>query len=321
MNRLTCFAVTLIALGIFLGAALPGRAATVAHWRFEDGSANTDVNHIAGAGNTFSADIMYVSGNGNHLSAWITGGCCGYVYRSDVSAAIVPGAGAANTLSVKNTGGGPGMFTNSAVSLPTGVDIDTMMPAAFTVEASWKFENGGYRTLVGRDARNVATSNGALAALYLQARPDNSLGILFVDAAGNIHEAFSPVGLAQGFDFGSDPDGLNANWYHLVGVSDGSTLNMYVNNNLVASTTIVSADPRLAVGTDNGGDWHAGGWTVGRGLYNGGHTDRGYGFIDEVRISDHALLQSEFLQAVVPEPASVVLLALGGLIMAQRRKA
>ena len=76
------------------------------------------------------------------------------------------------------------MFTNSAVSLPTGVDLDTMMPSAFTVEASWKFENGGFRTVVGRDAQNVATADGALAALYLQARPDNSIGIRFTDAGG-----------------------------------------------------------------------------------------------------------------------------------------
>jgi hypothetical protein len=82
----------------------------------------------------------------------------------------------------------------------------------------------------------------------------------------------------------------------------------------VASTPFVSADPRLAVGTTSGGDWHAGEWSVGRGLYNGGHGDRAYGFVDEVRISNSALAPSEFL-AAVPEPASgaVILLGLLGL--------
>ena len=60
-------------------------ADTVAYWRFEDGTADTDVNHIAVNGNTFSADILDVSGNGNHLSTWVTGGCCGYRYRADVA--------------------------------------------------------------------------------------------------------------------------------------------------------------------------------------------------------------------------------------------
>ena len=170
-----------------------------------------------------------------------------------------------------------------------------MMPSAFTVEASWKPENGGYRTVVGRDAQNVATSDGALAALYFQAQPDNSFAIKFTDAAGNFHQAVSPPDLIQGFDFGSDPDGVNGHWYNLAGVSDGTTLKLYVNNALVASTPIASADPRLAVGMTSGGDWHAGEWSVGRGLFNGGHGDRAYGYIDEVRISNAALSPKEFL--------------------------
>jgi len=311
---------TIVLLALGMGQAARGE--TVAYWRFEDGTAGEDVLHVADAANTFSADILDVSGNGNHLSAWNTGGCCGYRYSDDVGLNMISGTGEANNLSVKNTGGGPGMFTNSAVSLPSGVDIDTMTPSAFTIEASWKFENGGYRTVVGRDAQNVATDDGALAALYFQARPGNALGILFVDVAGNVHEAFSAPDIYQGFNFNEDPNGLNAQWHHLVGVSDGTTLKMYVNNELVASTPIISDDPRLAVGTTSGNDWHAGGWSVGRGLHNGGHTDRGYGFIDEVRISNHALHPSEFLFAVVPEPTTAALLMFGMLaIIPRTRKA
>jgi hypothetical protein len=307
-----------------VGAALwscdrAANATTVAYWRFETGPADTDVIHSIGDGQ-FDGTIPDVSGNGNNLSTWSQGGCCGYQYRSDVPFSPVPQTGAANNFSVKNTGGGPGIFTTSSVSLPPGVDAETMNPAAFTVEASWKPENGGYRTVVGRDARNVATSNGDLAAVYLQARPDNSVGILFVDVAGNVHEAFSPAGFIHGFDFGTDPNGLNGTWYNLAGVSDGTTLSLYVNNALVASTPYVSADPRLATGTTSGGDWHAGEWSVGRGLYGGGHTDRGYGFIDEVRISNSALASSQLLMASVPEPASVALLAMVSLALAGARR-
>ncbi len=70
------------------------------------------------------------------------------------------------------------------------------------------------------------------------------------------------------------------------------------------------SDVDIAIGTTSGGDWHAGGWSVGRGLYGGGHTDRGYGFIDDVRISDGALAPSQLL--AVPEPASIFLLMLVG---------
>src|SRR6476661_784320 len=299
-----------IAALVALGAAHSASAVTVAQWRWETGPANTDVVHTLPDGQ-FEGTIPDVSGNGNSLSAWSQGGCCGYGYRTDVPFTTVPQTGAANNFSVKNTGGGPGMFTTSSASLPSGVDIETMTPSAFTVEASWKPENGGYRTVVGRDARNVATTDGNLAALYFQAQPDNSFAIKFTDLAGNFHQAVSAPGLIQGFDFGSDPNGLTGNWYNLAGVSDGSTLTLYVNNALVASTPIVSADPRLAIGTTSGGDWHAGEWSVGRGLFAGGHGDRAYGFIDEVRISNSALTPIQFL---VPTALSVVVNTVTGAV-------
>jgi autotransporter-associated beta strand protein len=266
----------------------------VAYWRFEEGPANANVIHTIADGQ-FEAAIADSSGNGNTLSVWSNGGGAGYQYRTDVPFALVPKTGATDNFSVKNTGGGPAMFTGSATSLPTGVDIETMMPNAFTIEASFKPENGGFRTIVGRDAENVSTSNPALAALYLQARPDNSVGINFTDAAGLTHEAFSAPGLIHGFDFGTDPDGTTGTWYNVAAVSDGTTLKMYVNGALVASSSLDSTDARLAVGTTSGSDWHAGEWSVGRGLFNGGHADRGYGYIDEVRISNTALATSNLL--------------------------
>jgi hypothetical protein len=288
-------------------AAASANAQTAAYWRFEDGPDRTDITHFNSEGQ-YSQDILDVSGNGNHLSMWRTGECCGYQYRADVGLGVIPGTGDDNLFSVKNTGCCPGMFTNSSAALPTGIDIETMTPRAWTVEASFKPEWGGYRTIVGRDAAGVASNNGDLAALYLQVRPNNEMVCAFADVAGNFHEAISPQGLIQGFDWPSDNDGLTGTWYHVAAVSDGTTLNLFVNGVLVGSADLSgSADPSLAVGTENGGDWHAGGWTVGRGLYGRGHTDRGYGFIDEVRISDIAVPLDELLV-----PASICLADFNG---------
>jgi hypothetical protein len=281
------------------------RPSVVAHWRFENGPAFTDVPH-SGADGAFDGVIPDVSGNGNRLSTWSQGGYAGFAYRNDRPFVSIPQTGETNRFSVKNTGAYPAMFTRASSSLPSGVNADTMTPLQFTVEAFYKPEaNGAYRTVVGRDARNVSTANGDLAALYLQVRPDDSVGVTFTDVSGYTHSAFSPPGLVYGFNWGSDPEGTNANarWYHLAAVSDGETLKFYVDHQLVVWTDLTengSPNRALAVGSTSGADHTAGGWTVGRGLYAGGHTDRAYGFIDEVRLCNSALGPSQFLSAARP---------------------
>lgn len=290
-----------IAVAALHGATV--KAATVAYWRFEEGPANANVPHV-GADGVFSGTTPDVSGNGNSLSTWSPGGWAGYAYRSSVPFSKVALNGSTNRFSVKNTGANPAMFSSAAGSSPTGINAQTMTPAQFTIEVSYKAEaNAGYRTVVGRDAKNVDSGNADLAALYLQVRPDDSVSISFTDVSGYTHTAFSPPGWIYGFNFSSNPEGANTPWYNLTATSDGSILKLYVNYVLVGTndmTTSGSPNRALAKGTTSGTDWTAGGWSVGRGLYAGGHTDRAFGFIDEVRISNTALTPAEFL--TTPRP-------------------
>ncbi len=283
--------------------AAGARAATVAYWRFETGPANATVAH-AGADGVFSGTTPDVSGNGNSLSTWSAGGYAGFAYRADVPYGAVTQTGATNRFSVKNTGAYPAMFTSAAGSAPTGINAETMTPAQFTIEASYKAEaNAGYRTVVGRDAMGVSSTDGNLAALYLQVRPDDSVCVNFTDVSGYTHAAFSPPGWVYGFNFSTNPEGTNTPWYNLAAVSDGSVLKLYVNYVLVGTNDMVasgSPNRALAKGSGKGSDWTSGAWSVGRGLYAGGHTDRAYGFIDEVRISNTALTPGEFLTAPRP---------------------
>lgn len=294
----------------FLIACSCAHASTVAYWRFENGPANANVPHATAAG-VFDGSTPDVSGNGNNLSVWTLGGGSGFVYRGDVPYATVPQDGTTNLFSIKNSGSGPASFTKASVSLPTGVNIDTFTPAQFSVELSCKPEiTGGYRTLLSRDAKNIATADANLAALYLQIRPDDSVGIAFTDVSGYTHSAFSPPGWMYGFNFGSNPDGVGVPWYSLAATSDGNTLKMYVDKVLVASTNIAasgSPNRALAKGSVNGSDWTTGSWAVGRGLYGGNHTDRAYGFIDEVRISDKALATGEMLTGSVPQVSGIAM--------------
>ena len=321
-KKLIRFATRILACVAVCGLTVSSlRAGTVGYWRFENGPANANVPH-AGADGVFNGTTPDVSGNGNSLSAWTQGGYAGYAYRADVPFGTMPQDLTTNRFSVKNTGAYPALFTSAAGSAPAGINAQTITPAQFTIEASYKPEaSGGYRTVVGRDARNVAASNGDLAALYLQVRPDDSVGITFTDVSGFTHAAFSPPGWLHGFNFGANPEGLGAPWYNLAAVSDGSRLNMYVNNVLVASTDMTlggSPNRSLARGSASGSDWVAGAWTVGRGLYAGGHTDRAYGFIDEVRLSNSALAPGDFLAAPRPYLTSAAI-AGGNLTLAATR--
>ena len=310
---------TILALliGLTLLICASAEASTVAYWRFEDGVADQPVQHSGDSG-VWAADVQDVSGNGNHLSAWMTGDFAGYAYRSDVPASVIPATGESNTLSVQNTGDVPGFFTG-----PTG--IQSIAPAAFTIEVSFMPENGGYRTIIGRDSTDVADVNSELAALYLQIQPDNSLAIKFADQDRYWHEAISASDTIQGF---SNPNSENGTWYNAAAVSDGSTLSLWLANatagtgyQLVAQTDMTlsgSTNTALTAGNGDGGDWDAGNWSVGRGLYNGGHGDRAYGFIDEVRIGDSALAPSEFL--FVPEPGSLILALLSVVAVSATRR-
>ena len=269
---------------------------TAAYWRFEEGPADSPVDHGGLPDGQFYPGVEDVSGKGNHLSVF-SDAATEITYRTDVPASVVQDTGADNVLSVQNENANAGLFTSSADSNPQMLDIETWQPQVFTIEASFKPESGSHRTIVGRDGQNVATQNSALAALYFQVQPDDSVAVKFADVSGYWHEAVSAAGVIH-YDNGG-------HWYHMAAVCDGTMLRLYLNDvdaslgyQLVAETDMTasgSPDTRLVADTSSGTDWHGGGWSVGRGLFNGGHTDRLIGYIDEVRISQTALDPNQFL--------------------------
>lgn len=274
-------------------------ADTVAYYRFEEGPADAVVPHPTGDG-VFFAGTMDASGNGNHLSAWTEADWAGERYRTTIPSATVPLTGAANMFSLQNSGDAPGLFTSSVDSAPSGIDLQSITPTAWTIEASvLSHDTGGYHTILGRDGTGTVPGDTALAPLYFQTIPSGEIAIKFSDLDGNWHEALS------GFSIAADT------WYNIAAVSDGSTLSLYVDNMLVDSTDLGSGNTSLAKAGDDQS------WSIFRGMHNGGHVDRWYGFMDEVRISDAALAPSEFL--FVPEPGTLALLALGGLVLIRRR--
>jgi len=291
------YAGALCAAAILTQAGLAS-ANTVAYWNFEDGAANTYVPA------TGTADV---SGNGNTLIPW-TGDWDWY--RANTPAATTPQTGAANTLSVQNANDWNAMKNTT---------LRTWNPAAWTIEAAFNTDRtGNYQTIVGRDSRG-ASSDANLSALYFATRPGGVMSIQFTDTAGNNWNINSAAGVVAANQ-----------WEAAAAVSDGSTLSLYLKNvtagdlnyTLLGTLDISSsANSALSVGTGTGSDWVAGDITVGRGLWNGGHTDRVFGYIDDVRLSDTALSTSQLLYSPVPEPGSMALAMLGGagLLLWRRR--
>jgi hypothetical protein len=277
-------------------------AATIAYWRFEDG---TPGSHVVPR-----SVILDSSGNGNNLTTFDTNSAPRFT--SLVPAATVPGTGAINQVALDNSETpGNGVHTRDLYTVPTGAGINVMTHTftQWTVEASVNFATlastlNGYQTFVGRDAVNVTNAHfdSRAAAFYLQKNLADQLQVVEVQADGELGKAFSPFAVQAG------------KWYDVAATSDGSTLKLFVNQHdgagyqLTASTALIGPDRALA-----NQNLH---WTVGRGQFddNGDGIVNDYedwfrGTVDEVRISDVALAPSQFLFAV-PEPSSYALLLL-----------
>lgn len=307
---------------------------TVAYWRFEtnveqglDFSENPYPAFPDSNGRSYWRKGAHDwSGNGNHLTGFDWSWAGHNFDLGDVPSATVPQTGASNTESIEDTGEccPAAMTWTGGHAGEVTYDVETITPAAFTVEAAFKgrvFD--WYHTIVGRDGNSVWTQNTGeepnpqnWAPFYLSVRPGRSVAVEFTDVSGYRH------------NLESDPCVVEVDrWYCIAGVSDGETLSLYLKDvalggpyQLLGQLTLDpnSQDTSLAIGQGAGGDNWAGTWSVGRGMWASGHGDRFRGNIDEVRISEAALDPSQLL--CVPEPVTMALLGLGSLALIKRRK-
>ena len=251
----------------------------IAYWDFNDpslGATNGAAVPDSDGMSVWRTAAIDKSGNGNHLTTW-DHAWAGFNWSASSSQ---------GDFSLVAAGTYPAAYTWSSESSPSGYDVESVPLNNFTVEVIATTSGSGHRTAVGRDARNVATGSADRSAFYLKVNPDDHPEVTFVDENGTtVTLTATDVTVAND----------DATWYYWVVVKDGDTVFLYVDNELEVSTTVAGLGA-LATGTTSvSGSYHAGGWSVGRGLYSGGHTDRFYGHIDAVAISGVALAPGSFV--------------------------
>jgi hypothetical protein len=267
-------------LALFLSPFARGQ--TVAYWRFEEGTAN------AAASGT--GTILDSSGDGNNGTPMN-----GPTYSTNVPVATIPQTGATNSLSMLFNGTNQQIFIpdSPSLALTQSLTLEAYIDPLSLTSISGS-PTGGEKIVFRGDNRN--------------GYDPYSLGIDKGDLTFAINDASNDQVSVQ------VPFTAVNQWTEVAGTLDNATgvMDLYENGVLVASaTTTIRPFATLDASKDPG-----------LGIGNVEASDNQYfdGYIDEVRISNQALLPSQFLDSSVPEPASVSILCVGILGMLARRR-
>jgi hypothetical protein len=294
---------SVITAGLFIGVpaalAVAPNPLENAYWRFEGGTAGSDVP----TGDNTVED----SSNDNDMKTF-----------ADFTAPTY-------TFTVPPTPLRSGLPNNLALDFSPNQDLFTAdkkidnptIANGFTLEAAFMANTiDRYQVIVGKDGRPNPPMNEQ--TLSLKMRGDtNELQIELFDDSNTIHGVRSTGPLVAN------------QWYYAAVVNDGTNLSLYLDRNDGAGYVLQGTDPSPLMGALWSGDAADSStdtsWTIGRGMFGGGVTDWFDGLIDEVRLTNSVLSPSQFLFAPIPEPSTAILalLAFAGLSWhgrAQRRR-
>jgi hypothetical protein len=276
-----------------------------AYWRFEEGPSGSPVNSAV-------SDPVGDSINQNHLDAFASD--TAPMYTSSVPPKPLK-SGLPNTLALDfapGATGGDDLFTqyndgDNSKGLAKHINDGIIAPGGgFTIEAAFKTNNPSrYAAIVSKEGQPGGSR--PVETLEFKTRADNSkLQIEIWDGDGVDVQVSSlaPITSTQ--------------WYYAAAVDNGSTLSLYLDSGsgyqLQGSVAVTGA---LFQGVPANPLWDAS-WTVGRGQYAGSPTDWFDGMIDEVRLTNSALIPAQFefspagggASTAVPEPGTATLMAL-----------
>lgn len=291
------------------------QAATIAHWDFENAVRDSDSAIIAASHgltpeaattgvfpegpfvpNANQAYLPDRSGNDNRLFAFNAG--TSGSFTTDVAFGTTPQNSVANAfawdVSAPTVNGAP----RDLYEVNTGNLRSAMNGAAtFTVEVTFKqTDQGGFQALVGRDRAAGDSGSGPLSSFWLGVSPDGPEGA--ADDEPRIHFytwnpegglTITDMGQTGNTYFGLGP-AIQANeWYSVAAVGDGTDVKLYLKGPGDTEHALIGQLPQAGLGTMTGG------WSIGRGQFDGNPGDGFRGLIDEIRISDSVVGASELL--------------------------
>lgn len=272
--------------------------ATAAYWRHEEGPSGSIVP------DGFDT-VLDSSGNGNHMQTFSSANApfTAATYVSAVSPLALR-SGLPNTLAldfgenpVEGVDDGGGRNDDNYTD-NTFAPITTQLFTAMTVEFAFNLHSlTGFQNLVGRDGKplgdEVGEPDSPVAPLQLKVRGDdfpnaipNQLFVEWIDGDGDIHF------LSSGESMTTDT------WRHVAFTLTATSAELWMageTGDYVLKDAISGEDFAGSLGPGEVIIFDPTPFTVGRGMFNNGVTDWADAIIDEVRISDQALLPSEFL--------------------------
>ena len=266
---------------------------TVAYWRFEKGTNGT--RHIGNYDNWY----LDSSGNSNNLSAEADED--NPYSTNDVPFATVPLTGVTNLLALS--------FNNMALATcgTNGEQVainNHYFTNGFTVECMVKYHDFGFQVAVGNDGRPTPYGD-PLFALKFRDQTNHPLQLAFFDGAGVIHKLYSERSIITGV------------WYRVAAVCDNSNAYLYIKTWEEYVYQLEATETNVI-----GGLYHAvANWTVGRGKWGVNPDSYLNGCVDEIRISDVALDNTQFLgYEEIPEPSLFLLIICQFLLINYLRK-
>lgn len=279
-------------------------ANTVAHWTFDSEA-------------DFNAGILRdVTGNGNDMyiqSANNPGAANQAEFSNDTFATPYANNGAIRFNGTRN---GPNGATGQFYQTQAGAPINGMtFENGYTVEVMFKVPTPYSPTdnrWMGMLSRTEKPNGDSPATFAISNLGEVQWQTQEVDPAGGGREeaVWSPVLFPPNDSSGND-------YVHVAAVNYQATngdwhVDLYVNG-FLGSRNIVDSDHNGLTAYPNGL------WNIGTNMWDATPGNFFNGWIDDIRISDTALSPTEFTN-VIPEPGSLALLTITGLVFAHRRR-